>query len=192
MKNACIGLVVHLRVSWLLNWMIQLLYLWFQMIVHLIYWPLVPVNKYYQVGILSIVQISFEFLIICAAQGCLSPNVLKVRDRPKPQNFSITNTSVILKWMPPPLEEYCDDIVISYPPIIFGINVKCGIRPISGFPIVSSSDILNFNSCIYFRTIIIIVHIWNGIRSWWFTTFHHIWGKIEHFKYVHTKRKLPR
>jgi hypothetical protein len=86
----------------------------------------------------GVVSICFEFLIIYAAQDCVSPNVLKVRDRPKAQLFSITNTSVILKWMPPPLEEHCDDRVINYPPLIYGISVSYAGVPLLGFPIVSN------------------------------------------------------
>jgi hypothetical protein len=41
--------------------------------------------------------------------------------------------------MPPPLEEHCDDRVVNYPPLIFGISVDCGVLPILGFPIVSNS-----------------------------------------------------
>ena len=72
--------------------------------------------------------------------------MLKIRDRPKPQLFMIRNTSVIVKWLPPHLEEHCDDIVVSYPPVIFGILVNYIERPVHGFPIVSNSDILNLYS----------------------------------------------
>ena len=70
----------------------------------------------------------------------------KPLERPKPQFFMIRNTSVILKWQPPRLEEHCDDIVVSYPPVIFGILMDHAGRPIRGFPIVSNSDILNLYS----------------------------------------------
>ena len=59
------------------------------------------------------------------------------QDRPHPQLFMIRNTSVILKWMLLPLEEHCNDTVITFPPVIFGVNVEDGETSIPGFPIVS-------------------------------------------------------
>ena len=78
-----------------------------------------------------------------------------------PQLFMIRNTSVIVKWQPPHLEEHCDDIVVSYPPVIFGILVDYAERPIHGFPIVSNSDILN-QFCIHYYNYYYSTHMkWN-------------------------------
>ena len=59
------------------------------------------------------------------------------RDRPEPLILDIRNTSVTLSLMAPPLGDHCDIIVISFPPVIFGINVENSDQAISGFPIVS-------------------------------------------------------
>ena len=91
-----------------------------------------------------------------AAQDCLAPNVLRVYDRPRPQPFMLRNTSVILKWMPLNLEEHCEDVVVSFPPVIYGITVKYFERPIPGFPIVSHSD---FTCVHYVYCYIYIVHV---------------------------------
>ena len=56
----------------------------------------------------------------------------------------IRNTSVILKWMPLPLEEHCNDIVITFPPVIFGVDVEYGEASIPGYPIVSIPITINF------------------------------------------------
>ena len=71
------------------------------------------------------------------------------RDRPDPDIIMIQNTSVALRLMAPPLDEHCNDLVISFPPIIFGINVENGDRSIPGFPIVSICS-----TCVYILFII--------------------------------------
>lgn len=65
-------------------------------------------------------------------------------DRPHPQIFMIKNTSVILKLMPLPLEEHCNDIVVTFPPVIFGVDVEYGEASIPGYPIVSIPITINF------------------------------------------------
>ena len=62
---------------------------------------------------------------------------MMTRDRPNPEILMIKNTSVTVRLMAPPLDNHCNDLVISFPPVIFGINVEDGDRSISGFPIVS-------------------------------------------------------
>ena len=59
-------------------------------------------------------------------------------DRPEAIITDKDNTSVSLLLTIPPLPEQCNDVVISFPPVIFGINIEDGNRPIPGFPIVSS------------------------------------------------------
>ena len=63
--------------------------------------------------------------------------MIENRDRPEPYILDIRNTSVTLSLVAPPLEAHCDVIVISFPPVIFGINVEESDQPIPGFPIVS-------------------------------------------------------
>ena len=62
------------------------------------------------------------------------------QDRPSPTIINRGNTSVSVSMMVPPLDEQCNDVVISFPPVIFGINVEDGDQSISGFPIVSSNN----------------------------------------------------
>ena len=76
--------------------------------------------------------------------------MLSIQDRPHPQLFMIRNTSVILKWMPLPLEEHCNDIVVTFPPVIFGANVEFGETSIPGFPIVSISLTIDFLCSLYY------------------------------------------
>lgn len=63
--------------------------------------------------------------------------MIEDRDRPGPIILDIRNTSVTLSLVAPPLGDHCDAIVISFPPVIFGINVEESEQPIPGFPIVS-------------------------------------------------------
>ena len=58
-------------------------------------------------------------------------------NRPNPNILNVTNTSVTFGLMAPPLDEHCNNIVISFPPVTFGVIVEDGERHISGFPIVS-------------------------------------------------------
>ena len=76
-------------------------------------------------------------IVTYTVQDCLAPNVQMTLNRPNPDIFNITNTSVTLGLMAPPLDEHCNDIVISFPPVIFGVIVEDGARHISGFLIVS-------------------------------------------------------
>jgi hypothetical protein len=38
----------------------------------------------------------------------------------------------------PPLPDVCNDVVISYPPVMFGIDVENAEQSLPGFPIVSN------------------------------------------------------
>lgn len=59
------------------------------------------------------------------------------QDRPNPDIVTERNTSVTISLAAPPLDSHCNDIVISFPPVTFGINVEDGDRSIPGFPTVS-------------------------------------------------------
>lgn len=48
-----------------------------------------------------------------------------------------------LSLVAPPLADRCDSVVISYPPVIFGINVEVGDHSIPGFPIVSDFQFIS-------------------------------------------------
>ena len=85
----------------------------------------------------SITFCSFQY-ISPIAQDCLAPNVEQNRDRPDPRILDIRNTSVTLSLVAPPLSDHCGIVVISFPPVIFGINVEDSDQPIPGFPIVSN------------------------------------------------------
>ena len=63
--------------------------------------------------------------------------MIEFRDRPEPYILDKRNTSVTLSLVAPPLDDHCDIIVISFPPVIFGINVEESDQPIPGFPVVS-------------------------------------------------------
>lgn len=62
--------------------------------------------------------------------------------RPSPNFLIKTNTTVTMGFVSPPLEEVCNDVVISYPPVTFGIDVENAEKSIPGFPIVSNSFIM--------------------------------------------------
>ena len=68
-----------------------------------------------------------------------------MRNRPVPNIVMKTNTSATMRFMSRPIEECCNAIVISHPPITFGINVENGELSLPGFPMVS-----NFCFCVYF------------------------------------------
>ena len=55
-----------------------------------------------------------------------------------------TNTSATMKFMSPSLDEHCNAIVISHPPVTFGVDVKNGEHSLPGFPIVNNSHV-----CVY-------------------------------------------
>ena len=65
------------------------------------------------------------------------------QDRPNPDIINKGNTSVSLSMIVPPLDEQCSDVVVSFPPVIFGINVEDTDHSISGFPIVSDNNYVN-------------------------------------------------
>ena len=94
-------------------------------------------------------------------------------DRPEAIITDKDNTSVSLLLTIPPLPEQCNDVVISFPPVIFGINIEDGNRPIPGFPIVSSPVSI---CCVYGHMIVcvITVHVQHGIQCHWFETVHRL------------------
>ena len=47
-------------------------------------------------------------------------------------------------FMSPSLDEICNDVVISYPPVTFGIDVEVAETSLPGFPIVSNSKISSY------------------------------------------------
>ena len=62
-----------------------------------------------------------------------------MRNRPVPDIVTKTNTSATMRFMSRPLEEHCNAIVLSHPPVTFGIIVERREFPLPGFPIVSIS-----------------------------------------------------
>ena len=79
-----------------------------------------------------------------------------MRNRPVPNIIMKTNTSATMRFMTRPVEERCNAIVISHPPVTFGIIVENKERPLPGFPIVSNSCFCVYFYCIIYTT---IVHI---------------------------------
>ena len=70
--------------------------------------------------------------------------MLDIQGRPSPNFLIKTNTTVTMGFVSPPLEEVCKDVIISYPPVTFGIDVENAEESIPGFPIVSNCDLLKF------------------------------------------------
>ena len=60
-----------------------------------------------------------------------------IQIRPPPNILATTNTTATMSFMSPSLDEMCNDVVISYPPVTFGIDVESAETSLPGFPIVS-------------------------------------------------------
>ena len=82
-----------------------------------------------------------------------------MQNRPLPEIFSKTNTSASIRFMSRPLEERCNAIVISHPPIIFGIDVERGELSLPGLPIVSNSHFCVHFFGVYCVICTTVVHI---------------------------------
>ena len=68
-------------------------------------------------------------------------------------------------FVSPPLEEVCKDVIISYPPVTFGIDVENAEQSIPGFPIVSNSKFYLYEKLDHIPSsynIVLMVHVVKG------------------------------
>ncbi len=69
---------------------------------------------------------------------CFSPDFTQVPNRPDPEQVFISNTTLSLQWEEPTLPLGCQDLVFSFIPLTYRVELKTGLDMIvPGYPMVS-------------------------------------------------------